>query len=122
MKRLDSASIANELENSSFFPTKKAPAPTAAPVSAPRPQPKAELLEPPLPVNLPLATPKPVTETPRPVPVPAAAPSGRTYVRRTFDIFDDQLAYLRRVSLEDQLAGGEGSMNAMVREALDAFI
>jgi hypothetical protein len=51
-----------------------------------------------------------------------AKQAARGYVRRTFDIFEDQLSYLTRASLEDRLAGGDGSMNSMVREALDAFI
>ena len=38
---------------------------------------------------------------------PAATPAtDRGHVRRTFDIFEDQLAYLTRASLEDRLAGG----------------
>src|SRR3954451_17665626 len=49
-------------------------------------------------------------------------PSTRTYVRRTFDIYDDQLAYLTRASLQDRLNGGERSMNSMVRAAIDAYI
>jgi hypothetical protein len=55
---------------------------------------------------------------------PATTPksSTRPYVRRTFDFYEDQIAYLTRASLEDRLAGGDGSMNAMVREAIDAFI
>lgn len=60
---------------------------------------------------------KPVAKT---ASIPHAAT--RRYVRRTFDLFEDQLAYLTRASLEERLAGGEGSMNAMVREAIDAFI
>ena len=60
----------------------------------------------------------------KPVPKSVSKPQGaaRPYVRRTFDLYEDQLAYLTRASLEERLAGGEGSMNAMVREALDAFI
>ncbi|MBO0782966.1 MAG: hypothetical protein J2P37_29480 [Ktedonobacteraceae bacterium] len=48
--------------------------------------------------------------------------NGRAYERRTFDFYADQIAFLTRRSLEDRLAGGEGSMNAMVREALDNYI
>jgi hypothetical protein len=48
--------------------------------------------------------------------------NGRAYVRRTFDFYEDQIAFLRKSSLEEQLAGGEGSMNAMVRDALDKYI
>jgi hypothetical protein len=47
---------------------------------------------------------------------------GRVYVRRTFDFYEDQIAFLLKSSLEERLAGGEGSMNAMVREALDKYI
>jgi hypothetical protein len=46
----------------------------------------------------------------------------RRYVRRTFDFYEDQIAFLLKSSLEERLAGGEGSMNAMVREALDKYI
>jgi hypothetical protein len=46
----------------------------------------------------------------------------RPYVRRTFDFYEDQIAYLTKASLEDRLAGGDGSMNAMVRDAIDAYI
>jgi hypothetical protein len=60
---------------------------------------------------------------------PAAAKSGngvskkdRQFIRRTFDIYDDQLAYLTKVSLEDRLSGGKESMNSMIRSAIDAFI
>lgn len=47
---------------------------------------------------------------------------GRVYVRRTFDFYEDQIAFLLKSSLQERLAGGEGSMNAMVREALDKYI
>jgi hypothetical protein len=46
----------------------------------------------------------------------------RSFVRRSFDFFEDQVSYLTRVSLEERLAGKEGSMNAMVREAIDDYI
>jgi hypothetical protein len=51
-----------------------------------------------------------------------ASTQARRYVRRTFDIYDDQLAYLTRAALEGRLAGEEGSMNAMIREAIDNYI
>jgi hypothetical protein len=59
---------------------------------------------------------------PVPAAAPAAAPAGRRYIRRTFDFYEDQVTYLLEESLRDRLAGKEGSMNAMVREAIDAFI
>lgn len=120
-KKLNTNDIVNELENSSFFPQRQS--------QARQPVPAVEPPAPVAPTPVPLATPQPRRAVVRPKeakPSPQAAkttPSAeRGYVRRTFDIFEDQLAYLRRVSLEDQLAGGEGSMNAMVRDALDAYI
>jgi hypothetical protein len=79
--------------------------------------------------SAPEVIPTPAVKRPKAVPLrsanqkPKVTPAtDRGYVRRTFDIFEDQLAYLTRASLEDRLAGGEGSMNAMVRQALDDFI
>ena len=54
--------------------------------------------------------------------VSRAEVNSRGYVRRTFDFYEDQIAFLTKSSLEERLAGGEGSMNAMVREALDRYI
>src|SRR5512144_1537235 len=49
-------------------------------------------------------------------------PRKREFARRSFDFYADQIDYLTRTSLEERLNGGEGSMNAMVREALDDYI
>ncbi len=51
-----------------------------------------------------------------------AEPAKRSFVRRSFDFYEDQVSFLTRVSLEERMAGREGSMNAMVREALDDYI
>ena len=51
-----------------------------------------------------------------------AEPAKRSFVRRSFDFYEDQVSYLTRVSLEERMAGREGSMNAKVREALDDYI
>jgi hypothetical protein len=53
---------------------------------------------------------------------PAQKASKRSFVRRSFDFYEDQIKYLTRESLEDRLAGREGSMNAIVREAIDDWI
>ena len=53
---------------------------------------------------------------------PSARTQRRSYVRRTFDFYEDQIAYLTRQSLQERLAGNEKSMNEMVREALDDWI
>jgi hypothetical protein len=107
-KKLDITGITNELsEGSAFFRT------------APKPA------EPPLPSP----TPAPMREAPRAKPLPDHKPTkpqaraqARTFIKRTFDLFEDQLNYLTRESLQDRLAGKEVSMNAMVREALDEWI
>jgi len=52
----------------------------------------------------------------------AESPLKRAFIKRTFDLYEDQLAYLTKESLQDRLAGKEGSMNAMVREAIDDWI
>ena len=65
----------------------------------------------------------PSRQTPRSDTVhPAPQSTKRSYVRRTFDFYDDQIAYLTRQSLQERLAGKEMSMNEMVREALDDWI
>jgi hypothetical protein len=42
--------------------------------------------------------------------------------RHPFDIYEDQYHSLLDLSLQERMQGGKGSMSAMVREALDAFI
>jgi len=46
----------------------------------------------------------------------------RTILRHSFEVYNDQIELLRRVSLEAKLAGDELSMSEMVREALDAYL
>src|SRR5687768_6761626 len=51
----------------------------------------------------------------------------RTRVRRItqrypFEFYQDQIETLRRLSAEERLQGGLGSMSAMVREAIDEFL
>jgi hypothetical protein len=46
----------------------------------------------------------------------------RLLVRRGFEWYEDQLAALKRLSLQEQMEGREGSMSAMVREALDDYL
>ena len=42
--------------------------------------------------------------------------------RHAFDIYEDQVEALQKLSLEDRMRGGAGSMSAMVREAIDEYI
>ena len=67
------------------------------------------------------------TQLPSPLPdsqIPQSAPSPvkHSFVRRTFDFYEEQITYLKQESLREQLDGKEGSMNAMVREAVDDWI
>ena len=43
-------------------------------------------------------------------------------IRRGFEWRADQLRALKKLSLEEQLAGRSGSMSQMVRDALDAYL
>jgi hypothetical protein len=62
----------------------------------------------------------------RPVRVlsPPPSPTERRKIksRHPFDIYEDQVEQLKQLSLEDRMHGGNGSMSAMVREAIDAYI
>jgi hypothetical protein len=49
-------------------------------------------------------------------------PNKRLLIRRGFEWYEDQLAALKRLSLQEQMDGKEGSMSAMVREALDDYL
>ncbi len=42
--------------------------------------------------------------------------------RHAFDIYEDQVEELQKLSLEDRMSGGTGSQSAMVREAIDDYI
>src|SRR3712207_3053784 len=115
MKRLNTDSITNELERSSFFPSRPASEREEAPTPPAVRREPSEKAKPtvirPVVKSEPVA-PKAVAAPVAPA-VPTAAPAGRRYVRRTFDFYEDQIAYLTKVSLEDRLAGKESSMNAM---------
>src|SRR5205807_9616477 len=56
--------------------------------------------------------------------VPSSSATGRRKIksRHPFDIYEDQVEELKKLSLEDRLRGGAGSMSAMVREAIDEYI
>jgi hypothetical protein len=59
----------------------------------------------------------------RPVlPVLPVPPKRAMKQRWPVDIYEDQYESLQRLSLEDRMQGGVGSMSAMVREALDKLI
>jgi hypothetical protein len=103
----------NELDSSALFQAQSSPAPmqedAARPTLPRRDQEDAHATIP---------SPLPSGELPQ-----VATPSVKhSFVRRTFDFYEEQITYLKQASLREQLAGKEGSMNAMVREAIDDWI
>jgi hypothetical protein len=58
---------------------------------------------------------------------PASRTSGKEHkrqikTRQPFDIYQDQVDALKRLAFEEKMQGGLGSMSAMVRDALDAYL
>ena len=79
--------------------------------------------------NMPaIEKPKPTVKQQSPIrttqPVRAGSDTPRRKIkpRWPFDIYVDQIEDLRKLSMEERMQGGTGSMSAMVREAIDAFI
>ena len=61
--------------------------------------------------------------TDEPVPRPTDRSTGRRMpLRRGFEFYEDQLASLKQISLQEQLAGKSGNMSQMVREAIDDYL
>jgi hypothetical protein len=55
-------------------------------------------------------------------PVPPVPPKRVMKQRWPVDVYQDQYEALKQLALEERMQGGVGSMNAMVREALDKLI
>jgi hypothetical protein len=50
-------------------------------------------------------------------------PNGKRIItRNSFEIYEDQMDALRKLSLEEKMEGKPGSMSHMVREAIDAYL
>jgi hypothetical protein len=50
-------------------------------------------------------------------------PNGKRIItRNAFEIYEDQMDRLRKISLEEKMNGKLGSMSAMVREAIDTYL
>ena len=102
----------NELDSSPLFQAQRPPA-TAKDASSPRlPEREQEDAHASVPPTL----------TSGELPQAATPSAKRPFVRRTFDFYEEQITYLKQESLREQLEGKEGSMNAMVREAIDDWI
>jgi len=50
-------------------------------------------------------------------------PNGKRIItRNSFEIYEDQMDSLRKLSLKDKMEGKLGSMSQMVREAIDTYL
>ena len=50
-------------------------------------------------------------------------PNGKRIItRNSFEIYEDQMDSLRKLSLQEKMEGKLGSMSHMVREAIDAYL
>ena len=50
-------------------------------------------------------------------------PNGKRIItRNSFEIYEDQMDSLRKLSLQEKMDGKIGSMSQMVREAIDAYL
>jgi hypothetical protein len=73
--------------------------------------------------SAPAVTPHPVRPVLPVPPVRGMEPIKRVMKsRHPFDIYQDQYESLKELALQDRMQGEDGSMSAMVREALDVFI
>jgi hypothetical protein len=79
--------------------------------------------------NMPaIEKPKPAVKPQSPIRPTQSVRAGSDTPRRKikprwpFDIYVDQIEDLRKLSMEERMQGGTGSMSAMVREAIDALI
>ena len=114
-KKLNIASITNELEESAFFPSKKVPPVSPTPQPAVDTQKPVELIKPVIEPNL-QAPERPNARTDQ-------RPNGKRIItRNSFEIYEDQMDSLRKLSYQEKMDGKLGSMSGMVREAIDSYL
>ena len=53
---------------------------------------------------------------------PVRDPARRIITRNSFEIYEDQMEALRKLSFQEKMAGQVGSMSAMVRAAIDTYL
>jgi hypothetical protein len=100
------------------MPSIRKPKPTPLPKRAPTAQqPNQEVPE-----RSPARTPVRPNGSAHKFPSPSEASKREIKPRHPFDIYQDQLDLLRKLSLRDKMKGEIGSMSAMVREALDTYL
>ncbi len=125
-KRLNTDAIANELRDvSPFFRRKEQPAAEPATPSPPVPtHPVADpSSQPGTSVHPDQSSRSPERENARPTVRPNARTGERRHARRySFEIYEDQIAQVKRLALEDQLRGGTLNQSEIVREAIDRYL
>ena len=113
-KKLDISGITNDLEGSAFFPARhSAPTPVSeqTPLSAPTDAPH----------SLPPQVNAPQPE--RPHARTMERPNGKRIItRNSFEIYEDQMDSLRKLSYHEKMEGKLGSMSQVVRTAIDEYL
>ena len=110
-KKLNTAAITNELAESAYFR---------------RPQREQPEVDPPTPLPE-----KPIVQEKQSdqdiservnARTPVRPNGKRIITRNSFEIYEDQMDSLRKLSLQEKMDGKIGSMSQMVREAIDAYL
>lgn len=111
-KKLNTEAIINELRGgSAFFPGYEGVASPAPAEELSRPQRKERLSQEP-------NARSPERSSAR---TPVRDVAKRAISRNSFEIYEDQMEFLRKLSFRDKMEGKPGSMTAVVREAIDAY-
>jgi hypothetical protein len=126
-KKLDAATIVNELRGqSAFFPT-KSPQPVPEQSEEPKEEHRQDLpqLQPEITSSTPVPpypVPSPSTHTPYGVPHPVPPLKRRMKQRQPFDVYEDQYETLKTIADDERAQGLPGSMSRMVREGIDMYL
>jgi hypothetical protein len=110
-KKLNVESIANELEESAFFRRPEGEQPE---VDKSTPLPKKPIVQENQPNN---DMPERVNAR-----TPVRQSGKRIITRNSFEIYEDQMDSLRKISFHEKMEGKLGSMSQMVRDAIDNYL
>ena len=110
-KKLNVDAITNELKESAFFrrPQREQPE-----VDKPAPLPEKPIIQ----EN---QSEQDITERVN-ARTPVRPNGKRIITRNSFEIYEDQMDSLRKLSLQEKMEGKLGSMSQMVRDAIDAYL
>jgi hypothetical protein len=114
-KKLNIAAITNELEESAFFPSHKTP--SVSPTSQPAVEGQKQIE-----VIKPIAEPNQQTSEHPNARTDQRHNGKRIITRNSFEIYEDQMDSLRKLSYHEKMDGKLGSMSGMVREAIDNYL